>query len=68
MDGAQPKATSNIENTREASKHSIEAQDTEGDLHKRMVSSKSVEVRTRHLLLRHPTTGENATQLLAYFK
>lgn len=34
-----------IENVAEAPEHALEAQDTEGDLHKRMVSSKSIEVR-----------------------
>lgn len=29
----------------EPSQHTLEVQDTEGDLHKRMVSSKSIEVR-----------------------
>eukprot|EP00903_Cladosiphon_okamuranus_P018322 g16856.t2 len=34
----------NIEKVAEASEHTLQAQDTEGDLHKRMVSSASVEV------------------------
>jgi len=34
-----------MEKVPELSQHTLDAQDTEGDLHKRMVSSKSIEVR-----------------------
>lgn len=47
MHDEQPeeKAAPGMQDVAEVSRHTLDAQDTEGDLHKRMVSSKAIEVR-----------------------